>query len=304
MRNLFQSLWTLCCILGMVASVPSVALGMQPEPGVIEGSVVDDETGAPVPVVRIGLNNPLGRTLAVTSTDAEGRFRFSAVEPGPVRLFAERIGYAPNLLEERSVAGETLVVTVRLSPEILTLAPFEVEADGNPRRPDLEGFTDRARRGVSGVQLTRSEIESRNAGRLTDLLAGVPGLRIVESPSLRGAQRLVSLAWDLPGRPGGGCPIQVFLNGRPAPDPGSLVGIGGLSAVDGVPVDHLARPEQLEGLEVYTDLSSVPARFLTPRAGCGVIALWARAGLHASADPAERGGVPSHDPIRRPAPSH
>lgn len=303
-RTLIQALLTVGPVLGLPGWVPAPAAGIQSERVEIAGQVLDAETGVPIPVVRVELSDGRGRTLGAASTDGEGRFRFPDIGPGPVTLFAERIGYAALLVEERVVAGEALIVTLRLSPEVLTLAPFEVEAGDRPRRAELEGFTDRARRGVSGVHLTRSEIESRNAGRLTDLLSGVPGLRIVESPSVGGAQRLVSLAWNLPGRAGGGCPIQVFVNGRPAPDPGPLGGIGGLSRVDGVPVDHLVQPEDLEGIEVYTELSSVPPEFLTAEAGCGVIALWTRAGLRARTDPAGRDGVRFRDPIWRLASPH
>lgn len=281
----FPELWTMSPIrfspfLLVVTAALSPALApavhAQTGGGAIEGRVVADDTGEPVPVVRIEAVDPEGRIIASSSTDGEGNFRLGDLPGGPVELSAERIGYAPFSRQERVVEEETLVLTIRLAPEVLTLAPFEVGARAVARRPELEGFSERAGRGVGGVLITRDEIEARSPGRITDLLRGVPEVRVIETPSVGQPNRLVALAWSLPGRGGGGCNIQIFLNGVPAPDPGPLSGVGGMSSIDGTPIDHLADPDDLQGVEVYTDLASVPPEFMTPRAGCGVIALWTR----------------------------
>ncbi len=256
-----------------VRATPAVA---QVERGAVEGQVVDEDSGLGIPVVRVEILDPEGRIVASTSTDSDGRFRVEELAEGPIRLRAERIGYASTSREERIVGGETLVLTLRMPSEVLTLAPFEVGARALARPAELEGFQERASRGVGGTHITRREIDLRSPGRISDLLVGVPGLRISESPSLGRSNRRVSLAWSLPGQAGGRCPVQLFVNGVPARDLGRLDGPGAMGATDGVSVDHLAHPSALEGIEIYTDLASVPAEFLTPDAGCGVIALWTR----------------------------
>ena len=251
-------------------------LSAQSERGSVAGRVLDDASGTGIPVARVEVVDLEGRILASTSTDSDGGFRLENLGEGPIRLRAERIGYTPGAREERVVAGETLVLTLRLSPEILTLAPFEVGARARARPAELEAFRDRAGRGIGGTHITRREIEIRSPGRISDLLVGVPGLRVSEGSLLGHSDRRVTLAWSLPGQAGGRCPVQVFLNGMPAPDLGRIEGSSNQGGPDGVRVDHLAHPSTLEGIEIYTDLASVPPEFLTPAAGCGVIALWTR----------------------------
>ncbi|TVP58728.1 MAG: hypothetical protein EA351_03020 [Gemmatimonadales bacterium] len=276
MRLLVQLSLGLALAAVATVSVRATPVTAQVERGAVEGQIVDEDSGRGIPVVRVEILDLEGRILASTSTDSEGRFRVDELAEGPIRLRAERIGYTSATREERIVGGETLVLTLRLPSEVLTLAPFEIGARARARPAEFEGFQERASRGVGGTHITRREIDVRSPGRLSDLLVGVPGLRITESPSLGRSNRRVSLAWSLPGQAGGRCPMQVFVNGVPARDPGRLDGVGGMGATDGVTIDHLVHPSALEGIEIYTDLASVPAEFLTPDAGCGVIALWTR----------------------------
>jgi hypothetical protein len=66
---------------------------------------------------------------------------------------------------------------------------------------------------------------------------------------------------------GGPCPVQVFLDGNQATRdvPGGDVDI-----------DELASPLDVEAIEVFRGLGSIPPEFLTPEARCGVIAIWTK----------------------------
>ncbi len=70
----------------------------------------------------------------------------------------------------------------------------------------------------------------------------------------------------LPGMQGG-CPAQVFLDGV-------LANRGGDRA--GVVIDDLVSPLDVEVIEIFKGLSSIPPEFLTREARCGVIAIWTR----------------------------
>jgi hypothetical protein len=262
----------LCALL-----LPLSGLVAQERSSAVEGRVVDEITGEPVPAVRVEVRDREGRPVTATSTDAEGRFAISGLPAGTILLHLERIGYRETTSEpQRIVADETLVLTLRIRPQAVVLAPFEVGGATLRPRAGISGFRDRAALSVGGHLLTEEEIRARAPGRVTDLLQGIPGLRVVDGPGLGRTDRLVTMAWSLPGHAGGRCPIQLFLNGAPIRPHDQLRGIGGLSPVDGVRVDHLAHPSALVGVEVYTDPASIPPEFRMPEAGCGVIALWTR----------------------------
>ncbi|HEY6249967.1 MAG TPA: TonB-dependent receptor [Candidatus Angelobacter sp.] len=59
--------------------------------------VVRDSTGAVIPQVKITLKNVAKGTSRVVSTDSEGRYNLSAVEPGTYELRADRTGFATEV---------------------------------------------------------------------------------------------------------------------------------------------------------------------------------------------------------------
>jgi hypothetical protein len=65
-------------------------------------------------------------------------------------------------------------------------------------------------------------------------------------------------------RAGTYCAPSIFIDGIRRP---------GLDARD---INHWVRPEELEGLEVYTSGIFAPAEFTVPGQSCGVVVLWAR----------------------------
>jgi hypothetical protein len=79
-----------------------------PPPGklnILAGTVIDSETRLPVAGVTVtiqDLDDPAGQT-PTTQTDADGRFRFRDLPPGPddktVRLHAHKKGYQPSLTD-------------------------------------------------------------------------------------------------------------------------------------------------------------------------------------------------------------
>jgi hypothetical protein len=238
-----------------------------PVEGTIRGRVVDYLTEQPIPDVRVEVLDVKERIRRLAVSDSEGNFVLHRVAPGPFWLRGRHQGYTTTTTPPwRIEGGEVLTVTVFMHPEVVLLAPLAVTGRARTFSPVLAGFRERLQRRQGGTFITRVDIETRNAARVTDLLVGVPGLRIQAAPGAANS-RLVTFARALPGMAAGpaGCPVQVYVDG--------VLATRGRADVS---VDELAVPGLLEGVEVYRGLGTVPAEFLTPEARCGVIALWTR----------------------------
>ena len=234
---------------------------------VLEGHVMDDSTGRPISGAHVLLMDRYGTTVGFQKTDSTGRFNFERPENGRYRLYARAVGYEPSLetvlwmMQDRNFAG----LEVRLAPHATLLAPVEVLALSPPRTSTVLRDMEFRKSHGFGIQITRQEIEARHPLRISDMLEETPGVRFSRQGS--GSVRRVIHIGTLPGPGGGDCPVQIFLDGvlatRAAP--------GG-----DVTVDDLVEPQDVEEIEIFKGLASVPAEFLNPDARCGVIAIWTR----------------------------
>lgn len=253
---------------GLWAGGPPHPLGgQQPSPadGMVRGVVLDDRTGAAVVAATVDLLDEVGRIRARAVTDGEGAFVLARLAPGPFRLRVRSVGYEEVISPRWWIeTGEVLTVRLRVDVSAIPLAPLEVVARARSASPVLDRFYERMARGLSGVFLDREAIEARNPMRITDLLADIPGLTFQGVADAGDPRRDLVVAFS---RAPGACPAQVYVDGVAA-NRGRTT----------VPLDALASPGVLEGIEVYRGLSGVPPEFLSPEARCGVIALWTRRG--------------------------
>jgi hypothetical protein len=104
---------------------------------------------------------------------------------------------------------------------------------------------------------------------LTDILQETPGVRVDRQGSGT-TRRVIHLGPPLPGPGGGDCPVQIFVDGMLA-----TRSTGG----GDVTVDDLAQPQDVEAIEIFKGLASVPAEFLNRQSRCGVIAIWTKRSL-------------------------
>lgn len=251
-------------LLLLLAATSAEAQG-NPADGAIRGHVLDDRSGAPVVGATVDLLDNVGRIRARATTDADGAFLLSRLDPGSFRIRIRSLGYAELVTPQWWVAtGETLSVVVRVDAEAILLAPLEVVGRIQSTSPVLSGFYQRLQYSVGGLFFTREDIERRGALNITDILAEVPGARLQPANVAGASPRALTLSFAR--ALGGNCPVQVWVDGVLASRGGAVV------------VDELASPGILEGIEVYRGLSSVPAEFLNPEARCGVVALWTRRG--------------------------
>jgi hypothetical protein len=261
-----RTTFTACIAVSLCGASPSFAQVL------LEGRVLDDSTEQPLSGARVILLNRQGKTSGYAVTDSEGRFRFEDRDWGWYRLEATAVGYerarTPYLwwTVEHDFAG----LELRLAPNVVLLAPLEITAL-SPRTtsPILENAEFRRSRGL-GVHITREQIEQRGPANITDMLLEIPGVYARRSGVRASGGRQLYMGRALAGVGGGECPVQVFLDGV-------LVSRGG--APSDVIIDELVSPLDVEIVEVFRGLGSIPPEFLTPEARCGVVAIWTKRSL-------------------------
>ncbi|MDQ3698292.1 MAG: TonB family protein [Gemmatimonadota bacterium] len=222
--------------------------------------VVHDSLGAGLAGAEIAVPG----TALLARSDGGGAFSLRNVPPGTVSLRVRRLGYHPLTVELAAAAREDASVRVTMARLAQDLAPVVVRGVRGRYTGPFAEFHRRREAGF-GHFITRSEIERRNPIRLTDLLRHVPGIRISATRSISNAVRIRNSR----------CAPIVWLDGTPLTMPE-------------FDLDALT-PSTIEGLEVYSGVSTVPPQFMGPRGqgSCGAIVVWSRRG-----EPRPRAGRP------------
>lgn len=242
----------------------------------VHGHVLDDETGQPVAGAALELITAAGAPIASTFADEAGLFQFRGLPAGRYTLRVGRLGYRAARIELQT--NDTLEITLRLSVAAVALEPLEVETTQSWSRanPALRDFERRRSTGTGATFLTRDQIARHAGGSIIDLLRLVPGIKI--SGRLGYGGYIVSSRTS--------CPPAVYLDATPVfrPDGRSALGRAGgetrgfIAESGALEALSLVHPLELEGIEIYTGPSQVPAIFGGSTALCGVIALWTRRG--------------------------
>lgn len=247
--------------------------------GVVRGAGGQTLAGA---TVRFGEQAPV-------TTDGQGRFRTRALPPREylVRVTHPELGTRTARVTLTADAGEVdlrpgadggLAATVQ---KVVQLAA--VQAQARNMALDIQGFYDRQRRG-QGIFLNEERLQRNRAGRLTDVLRGVPGIRVVRyvpSDTINAQQRYL-------GR--GGTDIDEQY--RIASSRGNTAIINGQGPcwmdvyVDGVQVQNW-NPNtsqnldsfplsHVQAVEVYRGASEIPEAYKQAWSACGVVLLWTK----------------------------
>ena len=218
----------------------------------VRGSIIDNGSGVSLNSVAVRIAN----TALIALTNEEGRFVFPRVPLGDYTLVVEHISYASMRAPIR-VIDDDLDVSFRLTAAAIALQPVVVIAFS--RRLETAGFYERQRRGV-GTFIGRRQVDAMKVQRASDLLRYVPSARIVPQ-----AHRQNVPPNSLTGR--GQCRYRFIVDGT--------------RTLADFEMDFIA-PYTIEGVEVYSGLSEVPALFRAIADGgpplCGVIAIWTRQG--------------------------
>lgn len=226
-------------------------------PPVIEGRLIDDESGEPILGGNVELLTADSTTIATVQTAADGMFRLVSPGPGTYRMRAERVGYRPAgsgpffLME-----GDSIAVEFRLAVEAVPLEPITVTASSLPWGDRfglvrMEAFFLRyTRHSDSGFAefMTRDSI-----ARWEDRVQSTGDM-------LRWTTRLIRQVDPVSGevRLRGGCAPEYYLNGSHVP-------YGMVQPLN---------PTMLEAVEVYVR-PLIPAE-LSSGSPCGVVSYWSR----------------------------
>ncbi len=183
-------------------------------------------------------------------TDETGKFQVAGLPNGHASVAVRRIGYRPAVRDVEVPLAAALTLALEAVPQ--TIAAVVVK-DRRVRHTGWAApFYERREHG-HGRYIGKEELDRRNAMRTTDVLRSVPGLAI--TTTMRGS--------------------SIRMRGARC-DP--LVWIDGTAALAGyLDVDNF-QPNTLEGIEVYSGVSTVPVELRGPRGEetCGVIAIWSR----------------------------
>ena len=182
----------------LLAGAATAALA---QTGAVAGSVVDAESGLPLPTASVSVWSyaDADSTLVTGVTaDIEGRFRLAAVPAGTYTVVASFVGYDAARREGVAVAsGEVDLGTLSLAPSAASLAEVRVTGE----RPQVQARIDR-------TVYDTADDPVAEGGSATDVLATLPSVDvdIDGNVSLRGAGS-----------------VAVFINGRPSPVSGDFV---------------------------------------------------------------------------------
>jgi hypothetical protein len=234
--------------------------------------IVTDSNDARIPFTSIA--HASGNSV----TDREGVLRLTRLKRGDQSLLVRRIGYLSVRLEVE-IEGDT-TINVVLAPVPSQLSTVVVSAR---RLNALErtGFYDRMldrQKGLnSGVFITPEAIEQRNAGKATQLLHEVPGVR------LSNVERVGMIPQGA-----NGCAMTIYVDGvrvitygtdtREGTSMmyGNRTGMREDRKPTGISVDDLVPPSQLAAIEVYARGTRAPPQFQPLSGSCGIVALWTK----------------------------
>jgi hypothetical protein len=135
---------------------------------------VTDQTGGALPGVTIDLTSDgVDQTAA---TDADGRFTFASVAPGPAELTFRLINFSVvrRAITAGADASVNVVMSLSLSADILVTAPttFRNIADADNPAADLVGIATSSSQGA----ITATQLRSRPIMRAGEVLETVPGM--------------------------------------------------------------------------------------------------------------------------------
>ena len=229
--------------------------GAQERRSTIKGTVVSTSTLAPVAGAQVTLLGA-GRTVR---TDTTGAFRFDSLVAGAYLIQVRGLSDETPLTQVPLGRREVVELEVKLGKPDGVILPELVATAPTPGRPDLiEGmrlppeFVERKKIGL-GQYITREEILERHPPTVADLFRGVRGMAVTCRNGI---------CIPRPVRSPRNCTPTVVVD-RVAADVRVLAGM---------------MPGELEAIEIYVGMSTLPAEYLrhSYQAVCGMIIVWTR----------------------------
>lgn len=210
-------------------------------------ATVNDSSGKPLPDAIVQLVGTSRRA----KSDADGKVVISGIIPGKYTISIRHLGYAELKLPLAATAGLfEAAYTLAAAPTDLTrvvVKASELKPDRYAGTTRYDAFYRRRSQGL-GTFLTREMIDARRAQKSEDLLRMITGVRI---------------------RYRGSTPFLQFLRCDHV-----NVYIDGIRSHDGFR-DYVAlSPLDIEAIEVYHGLATVPPEFSPQPNDCAAIVVW------------------------------
>lgn len=178
-------------ILLMLFSIPALA-----QKGQVKGRIFDASNNEPLAFANIIID---GTTIGSTS-DLDGNFLFTGLEPGFIKLVATSVGYKPKVTEDFQVTNSRATfIEIAMEPTQIKLEDFTVEA--SPFRKIEESPVSVRTLGIEEIEKTPGA--SRD---ISKVILSLPG--VTNSVSFRN---------DLIVRGGGSSENKFFLDGVEIP---------------------------------------------------------------------------------------
>lgn len=252
----------------------------------IDGTLMDLDTGQPIPSGLVLMFTEAGDSVAMTVTDEQGRFTVTSPEPGSFLLLASALGYEETAAGVFELGADGVMsVEYRIEPEPLPIDEIVVSIERPVLRHRLvrNGFVRRLQRGL-GAFVTPHDIEESPASSTEQLLEHIPGVRVAEARVLRSTTVAgESVVASLP-RPDVGETVQIRGPGGAYCTPTVYVdGIRSAYSTDptspsvAFTLSSLAPLAVVEAVEVYRRPAEVPVEYSPRGSGansCGVLVVW------------------------------
>lgn len=178
----------------------------------LQGELLDLVSQEPLEAGLVVLRGADGSVLGTAHTNERGRWLFEVPRPGVYYLQAQRVGYEGWLAGPVVMnAGDDVGYYFHLRPRPILLDPLEVSVEATRRHLELSGFYERQRSDF-GTFLGPEDMERTTAPRITEMLLGLPGVRLVATHAGSAGGRFIQLRGSNPSG-GGLCRPRVFVDG-------------------------------------------------------------------------------------------
>jgi outer membrane receptor for ferrienterochelin and colicins len=193
------------------------------EPGTIMGKVTAKETGRPLHMASVIIDN---RAVGAPA-DVNGTYVFDLARPGTHSVMASYIGYRPMTKEVTVAAGDTVIVDFSLEEDpiqgdvvVVTATRMPTYIKEVPVRTEV---------------ITREEIKDKGAVNLYEALEGVPGVRVESQCAFCNFTmvRLQGLGSDH---------CQMLIDGQPV-----YSGLASVYGLEQVPMENIEQIEIVKG---------------------------------------------------------
>jgi hypothetical protein len=236
---------------------------------VIHGVVVDS-AGQRVSYANIIATGSQRRIAA----GPDGAFRLAMDSSAKREIEVRRIGYHPLTVRLDSWPDSGLRVVMAAATKTLSTITIAVERSASLAMRGFYERMDGVARGINyGYFITPEDIARRQGSRPTDLMSGIPSVRVrrvkTGDPAFRRPQD--RQGWEVQGQ--GSCRMEVYIDGIRMATPTKWK-----QNLDEnhMFLDDIVALNTIAGIEVYPRSVQAPPKYQSMNGLCGVVLIWTK----------------------------